>query len=166
MVSVHYVDNDAALAGGWTQGFPKKMGSIFQTRSFAAPGPAAVPVASGSRFGASLSAHGQRLAEACVTLREPVENGLSFLSRPTVLLRYFPRLAAGYQDRPAVNELAMSITDHLTVTGAWIGKGELNFPEANGEELNALAPKKIESGFRYSLSYSVSDLKILEDHGS
>ena len=59
-----------------------------------------------------------------------------------------------------------SIADKLTVVGAWIGKGELNFPEANGEELDALAPKRIESGFRYSLSYSVSDLKILEDHGS
>jgi acetoacetate decarboxylase len=161
-----YVDNDAALACGWTQGFPKKMGSIFQTRSYAASGPAAASVASGSRFGASLSAHGQRLAEACVTLDKPVENGLSLLSRPTVLLRYFPRLAAGYQGKPAVNELAMSITDNLTVAGAWIGKGELNFPEANVEELDALAPNRIESGFRYSLSYSVSDLKILEDHGS
>jgi hypothetical protein len=37
--------------------------------------------------------------------------------------------------------------------------------EANGEELHALAPNRIESGFRYSLSYSVSDLSILEDHG-
>jgi acetoacetate decarboxylase len=82
------------------------------------------------------------------------------------LLRYFPRLAAGYQDKPAVNELVMSITDELTVVGAWIGKGELNFPEANGEELHALAPSRIESGFRYSLSYSVRDLKILEDQGS
>jgi len=116
-----------ALARGWTQGFPKKMGSIFQTRSFAASGPAAAPVANGSRFGASLSAHGQRLAEACVTLQKPVENGVSLLSRPTVLLRYFPRLAAGYQDKPAVDELAMSITDNLTVAGAWIGKGELKF---------------------------------------
>jgi hypothetical protein len=97
--------------------------------------------------------------------RKPVENRLSLLSRPTVLLRYFPRLAAGYQDKPAVNELAMSITDKLTVVGAWIGKGELNFPEANGEELHALAPNRIESGFRYSLSYSISDLRILEDHG-
>ncbi|QIG99752.2 MULTISPECIES: acetoacetate decarboxylase family protein [unclassified Bradyrhizobium] len=161
-----YVDNDAALACGWTRGFPKKMGSIFQTRSFAASGPAAVPVASGSRFGASLSAHGQRLAEACVTLRKPVEDGLSLLSRPTVLLRYFPRLAAGSRDRPAVNELAMSITDNLAVSGAWVGKAELNFPEARGEELHALAPKRIDGGFRYSLSYSVSDLKVLEDHGS
>jgi hypothetical protein len=75
------------------------------------------------------------------------------------------RLAAGYQDKPAVDELAMSIADNLTVTGAWIGKGELNFSETNGEELHALAPNRIEAGFRYSLSYSVSDLKILEDHG-
>jgi hypothetical protein len=161
-----YVDNDAALARGWTQGFPKKIGSIFQTRSFAAAGPAAAPVASGSRFGASLSAHGQRLAEACVTLHKPIKSGPSFLNRPTVLLRYFPSLAAGHQDKPAVNELAMSITDNLAVVGAWIGKGELNFPEANGEELHALAPTRIECGFRYSLSYSVSDLKILKDHGS
>ena len=72
-----YVDNDAALARGWTQGFPKKMGSIFQTRTFAAASPAAAPIVPGGRFGASLSAHGQRLAEACITLRRPVENGLS-----------------------------------------------------------------------------------------
>jgi len=161
-----YVDNDAALARGWTQGFPKKMGSIFQTRTFAAASRAAAPIVPGGRFGASLSAHGQRLAEACITLRKPVENGLSLLSRPTVLLRYFPRLAAGYQDKPAVNELAMSVTDNLTVADAWVGEGELNIPDAQGEELHALAPSRIESGFRYSLSYSVTDLRILEDHTS
>jgi hypothetical protein len=159
-----YVDNDAALARGWTQGFPKKMGSIFQTRTFAAASPAAAPIVPGGRFGASLSAHGQRLAEACITLRKPVENGLSLLSRPTVLLRYFPRLGAGYQDKPAVNELAMSITDNLTVADAWVGEGELNIPDAQGEELHALAPSRIVSGFRYSLAYSVTDLRILEDH--
>jgi acetoacetate decarboxylase len=161
-----FVDNDAALARGWTQGFPKKIGSIYQTRSFAAASPAAAPVAPGSRFGASLSAHGQRLAEARITLRKPVGNGRSLLSRPTVLLRYFPRLVAGCHDKPAVNELAMSITDNLTVAEAWIGEGELHLPEAQGEELHALAPSRVASGFRYSLSYSVTDLKILEDYAS
>jgi hypothetical protein len=145
----------------WTQGFPKKIGSIFQTRTFAAASPAAAPVAPGGRFGASLSAHGQRLAEARITLQKSVENGQSLLGRPTVLLRYFP---AGYHDRPAVNELAMSITDNLTVAEAWIGEGELNLPEVQGEELHALAPNRVASGFRYSLSYSVTDLKILEDY--
>jgi len=159
-----YVDNDAAMARGWAQGFPKKLGSIFQTRSFAAASAAAAPVAAGGRFGASLSAHGERLAQIRVTLRKPVENGLSLLTRPTVLLRYFPRLAAGYHDKPAVNELTMSITDNLTVAQAWVGEGELKLPEAEGEELHALAPHRVESGFRYSLSYSVTDLKTLEDH--
>jgi acetoacetate decarboxylase len=60
----------------------------------------------------------------------------------------------------------MSVTDNLTVVGAWTGSGELSLPETKGEELHALAPRRIESGFRYSLSYSVSDLKVLEDHGS
>jgi hypothetical protein len=159
-----YVDNDAALARGWTQGFPKKMGSIFQTRSFAAVSAAAAPVVPGGRFGASLSAHGERLADARITLQRPIENGLSLLSRPTVLLRYFPRLATGFQDKPAVDELVMSVTDDLTVVNAWVGQGEIHLPEAKGEELHVLAPKRVESGFRCSLAYSVTDLKILEDH--
>src|ERR1700686_3584279 len=59
-----FFDNDSALARGWAQGFPKKLGSVFQTRSFSAPSPAAAPLAKGSRFGASLAAHGERLATA------------------------------------------------------------------------------------------------------
>ena len=161
-----YADNDAAIMRGWIQGYPKKLGVVHQTRSFAAASAASAPLANNSRFAGCVSAHGQLLAEACITLRRPVENGLSLLTRPTVLLRYFPRLAAGYQDKPAVNELAMSITDNLSVVDAWVGEAELNIPEAEGEELYALAPSRIESGFRYSLSYSVTDLRILEDHTS
>ncbi|MBY5666793.1 acetoacetate decarboxylase family protein [Rhizobium leguminosarum] len=161
-----FVDNDAALARGWTQGFPRKMGSIFQTRTYAAASPAAAPLTAGARFGASLSAHGQRLAEARITLRKPAEDRFSLFGRPIVLLRYFPRLAAGYRDSPAVNELTMLITDNPTIAEAWIGDGELVLPEARGEELHVLAPVAIESGFRCSLSYSLTDLRILEDHSA
>lgn len=72
-----YVDNDAAIMRGMTQGFPKKLGTTFQTRSCAAPSPAAVPLAAGSKFGASLSAHGERL----VDVRKP------FVSRSRTLRR-------------------------------------------------------------------------------
>jgi acetoacetate decarboxylase len=67
-----FVDNDAAIARGWAQGFPKKLGSVYQTRSFAAPSAAAAPLAKGSRFGASVSAHGERLATARLQLDEKV----------------------------------------------------------------------------------------------
>src|ERR1700745_2297065 len=63
-----FVDNDAAIARGWAQGFPKKFGSTYQTRSFSAPSAAAAPLAKGSRFGASVAAHGERQATARIQI--------------------------------------------------------------------------------------------------
>ena len=77
-----FVDNDAAIARGWAQGFPKKLGSVYQTRSFSAPSPAAAPLAKGSRFGASLAAHGERPATARIQLVEMVERSLGGLQSP------------------------------------------------------------------------------------
>jgi len=154
---------DAALARGWAQGFPKKLGSIFQTRTYAAPSPAASPVKPGARFGASLSAHGCRLADARVTLRQPAADPFTVFNRPTALVRYFPRLGKGQQDQPAVNELTVFITDDLRLVDLWRGEGQLSFPRAPGEELHALGPTKVGAGFRYGLSYSVTDLEIVKD---
>ena len=39
-----YVDNDHAMARGWIRGFPKKLGTVAQTRSFAGPNQAAPEV--------------------------------------------------------------------------------------------------------------------------
>jgi Acetoacetate decarboxylase (ADC) len=158
-----FVDNDAALARGWIQGFPKRMGTIFQTRTFEAPSPAAAPVCAGGKFGASVSSHGQRLADIRVTLREKIEDPTTIFNRPTALLRYFPTLVAGRQDKPAVNELTLSLTDNLSMVNLWTGDAELQMPEAKGEEFNSLKPIRIGRGFRYGLSYSVSDLKVLKD---
>ena len=157
-----YVDNDAALARGWAQGFPKRIGSVFQTRSFAAPSAAAAPLGHGSRFAGSLSAHGVRLAEARVKLEAPEPDATKIFNRPTVNLRYFPRLAAGEQDKPAVNELVMSITDDLRIVEMWTGPGEIHLPEVAGEEMHMLAPVRTGLGFRCSMSYSVTDLRTLE----
>jgi len=157
-----YVDNDAELARGWAQGFPKRIGSVFQTRAFAAPSAASGPLGRGSRFAGSLSAHGVRLAEARVKLEAPEPDITKIFNRPTVNVRYFPRLVAGQQDKPAVNELAMSITDDLRIVEMWTGEGEIRMPEVAGEELHMLAPVRTGLGFRCSMSYSVTDLRILE----
>src|ERR1700739_227854 len=102
-----YVDNDAAIARGWTQGFPKKLGSIYQTRSFSAPSPAAAPLAKGSRFGASVAAHGERLATARMQLEERITDPSTVFNRPTVMRRYFPQLAAAGPLKAPVNEWRM-----------------------------------------------------------
>jgi acetoacetate decarboxylase len=159
-----FVDNDASLARGWSQGFPKKLGSIYQTRSYSAPSPAAAPLARGSRFGASVAAHGERLATVRVQLEEKVADPSSVFNRPTVMRRYFPQLAADRQNKPPVDELTMSLTDNLAVVDVWTGTAELQIPEVQGEDLHALAPIRVGRGFRLGMAYTVTDLRILKNY--
>jgi hypothetical protein len=149
---------------GWTQGFPKKLGSVFQTRSFSAPSAAAAPLAKGSRFGGSLAAHGERLVTARIQLEEKVENPAAIFNRPTVMRRYFPQLSAGLHEKPAVDELTMSLTDDLAIVDVWEGTAELKIPEVQGEDLHSLAPKRIGRGYRLGMAYSVTDLRILKNN--
>jgi len=158
-----FVDNDSAMARGHAQGYPKRLGTVFQTRTFAAPSAASAPLALGTKLGASLSVHGQRLAEGRLTLKKAVDAPPTALLRPTVNRRYFPRLTAGRHDDPAVNELVMAVTDDLKVAGVWSGDADLKLPTAHGEELHALAPIRMGGGYRFSMSCSISDLKVLED---
>jgi hypothetical protein len=158
-----YVDNDAAMVRGWTQGFPKQLGSICQTRTFAARSPATAPVEPGGRFAGSLSCHGQRLADVKVILQQTVADPTTLFNRPSALLRYFPRLEKDKLDKPAVNELTLSLTDNLQIVDLWIGAAEISFPDVPNEELSALKPVKVGAGFRYGLAYSVTDLRILKD---
>src|SRR5271163_3919998 len=159
-----FVDNDSAIARGWTQGFPKKFGSIYQTRTFSAPSAAAAPLAKGSRFGASVAAHGERLATARVQLEEKVADPSKVFNRPTVMRRYFPQLAAARQTKPPVDELTMSLTDNLAIVDVWAGSAQLTIPEVRGEDLHSLAPSRIGRGYRLGMSYSVTDLRILKNN--
>jgi acetoacetate decarboxylase len=158
-----YVDNDAALMRGWIQGYPRKFGSVHQTRSFATASAASAPLVHDGRFSASMSAHDRLLVQARVTLREKAERLVGLLDRRIVGRRYFPRLSAGMHDKPAVDELVRCVSDQLRITNIWIGAGELNFPEAYGEELELLGPLKVGRGYRFTFSYSVTDIEILAD---
>jgi acetoacetate decarboxylase len=159
-----FVDNDAAIARGWAQGFPKKLASVYQTRTFSAPSLAAAPLAKGSRFGASVSAHGERLATARIQLEEKVDDPASVFNRPTVMRRYFPQLAAGHQTKPPVDELTMSLTDELAIVDVWAGSAELRIPEVQGEDMHMIAPRRVGRGYRLGMAYSVTDLRILRNY--
>jgi acetoacetate decarboxylase len=128
---------------GWIQGYPKKFGTVHQTRTFATASVASVPLVRDGRFSVCMSAHGRLLVQAHVTLREKAEHVVGLLDRRIVGRRYFPRLSAGLHDKPAVDELVRCVSDHLLITNIWIGEGDLKFPEAYGEELEVLAPLKV-----------------------
>jgi len=157
-----YCDNDSAIARGWIQGCPKKLGSIYQTRTFAAPGPASAPIAPGSKFGVSLSANGRRLANGRLTLRQERAATQFALDRPTVGRRFLPNLAAGHHHAPAVDDLVLAVPDDFTIIDVWSGDAELTFPEVVGDELHILGPVRVSAGYRFSLSSTISDLTVLK----
>ena len=158
-----FVDNDAALARGWTQGYPKRIGQVFQTRYHAATGKAGPALASGSKFAGSLTAGGQRLAEGLVTLKEPLTDLSRFGERPVVNLLHYPRLAAGKQEEPVLHELVENVPRDVRVEQPWVGEGSLSLPVCRGEEISELAPLRCGKGMRASMSYIVDDLKTLQD---
>jgi Acetoacetate decarboxylase (ADC) len=158
-----FVDNDAAIARGWTQGYPKRFGQVFQTRYYAATGKAGPALAPGSKFAGSLTSSGQRLAEGLVTLREPIKDSSLLKFRPVVNLLHTPRLAAHKHNKPAVHEIVENVPHDVKIEQPWIGEGTLTLPGARAEELSDLAPVRNGKGIRASMAYTVDDLKTLKD---
>ena len=109
-----WVDRDFALTRGWIQGFPKKLGSIWITRSFGLGGPADPGMERGGRFGVTCAAYERRVAQATVTLEHVSAGGPFHNAPPIVNVRHFPRLAAGQHDAPAVHELVRAVSRDRT----------------------------------------------------
>jgi acetoacetate decarboxylase len=134
-----WVDSDFAIARGMHQGYPKKLGSIYQTRPH--PYGPAPRVAAGGKFGASLAAADRRLAEARITLTEPAERNGFVNAHPMAHSRYVNAI-----DRPGEYSL-----DEIISTGAasfeggtpWKADIDLfNLYESPTEELDLIAPQE------------------------
>jgi hypothetical protein len=154
-----WVNQDFALARGWIQGFPKKLGEVWMTRAYALECRAAPGLRPGSAFGATCSARGRQIATARVTLEETSEDGSLHTAPPIVNVRHFPRLAAGRHDDPAVHELVRSRSRDRATSEVWEGRAELTLFDAPGEEHTMLAPLSVERGYRFTFAYTVDDLE-------
>lgn len=158
-----YVDQASTMARGWVQGYPRKMGAVSQTRSFAMPGRASAALAAGTRLSGSLSVCGRHQAEATITLRESMHAPSHVLRRPTVNLRYLPLFASeGRRDKPRVHELVTDIAHDVHFANVWCGEAELHIPKSVHKDLDALAPARVGRGYRWSMSCTMSDVRVLE----
>lgn len=158
-----YVDQASTMARGWLRGYPGKLGAVSQTRSFAIPGRASGALAVNTRLSGSLSVCGRPQAEATITLRESMKDASHVLRRPTVDLRYLPLFASeGRRDRPRVHELVTDIAEDVHFANAWRGDAELHIPKSVHKDLDALAPIRVGKGYRWSMSCTVADVRVLE----
>jgi enduracididine biosynthesis enzyme MppR len=159
-----WVDRDFALARGWVQGFPKKLGSIHVTRHFTVASRAAPRLGPGGRFAGTLAAGDRRLAFGAVTLECETDEGPTHNAPPLVNVRHFPRLEAGRHADPAVHELVRARSRDREISPIWEGSSELELYAAPSEELAELAPVELGKGFRFTFAYTVDDLETVRDY--
>jgi acetoacetate decarboxylase len=139
-----WVDTDFALVRGHLQGYPKKMGSIHQTRpvSVGSAGPRLAP---GGRFGMTLAAGDRRLAEATVTLAGPSDSSGFVNSHAMLHHRFVPRIELDGTDSLA--EVVTMAGVNLDLGPAYQGSATLSLFDSPTEELTSIAPREILGGY-------------------
>jgi hypothetical protein len=136
-----YVDQDLSMARGWMQGWPKKMGSIWMTRSYGFNHPAAAPFQMGTLFGASLAVKDRRLSEAHLTLTGEEADPIGFLALPTYGSASLPSLI----DKPSPNRAIpmRAVTENRVRGRAYAATGTLRIFDSPHDELSLLRPESI-----------------------
>ena len=141
-----WVDKDFAIARGIHQGYPKKLGSIWQTR----PHPfsqAAPQLGPGARFGATLAAGDRRLAEAVLTLTGESETNGFVNAHPMAHHRILPDIAHDGTGDDAFAELIESGANAFEGGQAWEGEVDLRLFDVPTEELARLEVHEIIGGY-------------------
>ena len=139
-----WVDKDFALARGWYQGYPKKLGSIWMTRPITV-GRAGPRLEPGGRFGATLQANDRRLAEVTLTLTGTSETGGFVNALPMLHSRWMPSIDPSQPD--ALAELVTMRSRDVELGPAWTGEPTVRLFDAPGEELAALEPREMIAGY-------------------
>jgi acetoacetate decarboxylase len=139
-----WVDKDFALVRGYLQGYPKKIGSIYQTRPVT-QGQAGPRLAQGGMFGMTLAASDRRLAQATVTLHgESPTNG--FVNGHAMLHhRWFPRIE--FDDQDSLSEVVTMSGIDVELGPAYGGAATVELFDSPNEELSSLAPREILGGY-------------------
>jgi acetoacetate decarboxylase len=154
-----WVDKDFALARGWHQGYPKKLGSIHLTRPVPV-GRAGPHLGPGGRFGATLAANDRRLMEARFTITGSSDQAGFVNALPMVHHRLMPSIEEGA--KPSMNEIVTMRSYDAEVSPAWTGDAELEFLGSPTEELDRLEPQEMIAGYYRSVGVSWRTGTVLE----
>jgi len=154
-----WVDKDFALARGWHQGYPKKLGSIWMTRPvrYGKAGPHLEP---GGRFGASVSVHDRRIIDAHFTITGPSDSAGFVNALPMLHSRYFPSIEPG--EKPSMDELVTMKSVDWEGSDVWQGEADLTFGESPVEELTSIAPREMIGAYYRSVGVSWGGGTLLE----
>ena len=149
-----YVDQDVSMVRGWLQGWPKKLGSIWMTRSYGVDHPAAAPLRKQTQLGASLAVKDRRLAETVITLTGETVAPIGFLATPTLALAGSPSLI-GIPD-PGERKLLRAAVSQKVAGESHGAAGSLRLFESPRDELSVLHPKAMKVASLTTVALSVT----------
>ncbi|CAB3748283.1 acetoacetate decarboxylase family protein [Paraburkholderia solisilvae] len=133
-----WVDQDIAMMRGLLQGWPKKIGQVWMTRSYALEHRAAASARAGTVIGASVAAKDRRLVEVKATLNGNEGWPLGLLAHPAVNLAGAPSVV-GEPDRGPQRLLRAAVSD--VMLGPMVsGTAELHYFDSPHDEIAPLAP--------------------------
>jgi hypothetical protein len=135
-----YVDQDISMVRGLLQGWPKKMGSVWVTRSYEDLGdhPAAARRHAGQGLGATLAVKDRRLAQAELTLTGKPGERLGFLAIPTFGLVGQPSIVGTIA--PGDRKLVRARVEQSVCGPLAAGQGTLRLFDSPRDELALLQP--------------------------
>jgi Acetoacetate decarboxylase (ADC) len=131
-----YVDQDTSMLRGLLQGWPKKMGATWLTRTLPLEHPAAAPLRAGTRLGATLSVKDRRLVEARLELTGRGAEPIGFAARPTFGTVGWPDLTR--PGEPPRLRYVRPVVSSRVGAGWSEATAELWFHETPREELHEL----------------------------
>ena len=146
-----WVDKDFALARGYHQGYPKKLGDIWMTRPVTV-GKAGPRLETGGRFGATLTVAGRRIAEVRLTLTEPAGTPGFVNAHPMLHNRTWPRIES--DGSQSMDELVTMSGYDGEVADIWAAEAEIALFDAPSEELSSLAPLEVIGGYYHKVGVS------------
>ncbi|MGB3828729.1 MAG: acetoacetate decarboxylase family protein [Ornithinimicrobium sp.] len=138
-----WVDKDFAIGRGMHQGYPKKLGQMWQTRPMAFP-QASPQLAPGGQFGATLAAGDRRLADAVLTITGESDTGGFVNGHPMAHHRVYPDIAG---EGDAYSELIATGGAEFAGGQPWTGEVDLHLYESPTEELARLEVHEIIGGY-------------------
>jgi acetoacetate decarboxylase len=156
-----WVTKDFAIARGWFQGYPKKLGSIAVTRIFNR-GKATAKLETGSQLGASVSAYDYRLATARITLIGPSKTNGFVNGHPMLHNRWVPSITPGLGN--SLDQLITMSGVDLDLGEPWQGTADLELADSPWDELASILPiEEIIGGYYREVGVTFNGGKLLMD---
>ncbi len=146
-----WVDKDFALARGYHQGYPKKLGQIWMTRPVTV-GKAGPRLEPGGRFGATLTVSGRRIAEMRLALTGPAETPGFVNANPMLHDRYWPAIES--DGTASMDELVTMRGYDGEVADVWVGEAEIQVFDSPWDELSLLMPTEVIAGYYHRVGVS------------